>query len=461
MTQSAATAPKHDKPVSTWEIAAFALPAAPLLALTLPTLIFLPPHFAQHIGLPLWAVSLSFFCARILDVVFDPFIGGVQDRTVTRFGRRRFWMLASLPPLMFAIWLAFMGLQPGAPIWMAIVSAALLYSSFACLNIVHLSWAGELIPTYHGRTRVLGWVQGWSMLGQVGVLALAAYVVQGLHGSGADAVVAIGLALLIAFPLTSLIAVLFTRDNRSPPQHHVRFSETLRLFAQNKNLRRVLFTDLLVGGVQGLTGGLFLFYFQTVLNFESESQTLLFFYFIGGLLGVPLWAWLGKHLGKHKALQLGCLYWAATTLILPFVPPGVFNIAAPLMFIGGVAQSTGVLLLRAMMADVVDEDEVETGARRSGLFFGLLLTTTKLGMTLGPLSYLALDWSGFDAEIAAANTPLAIQTLSVLFIAAPVSLLLGAIVSLRNYPLDEARQAELANKIRAQANSDQTPAESL
>ena len=58
----------------------------------------------------------------------------------------------------------------------------------------------------------------------------------------------------------------------------------------------------------------------------------------------------------------------------------------------------GVLLTRTMMADVVDEDELNTGARRSGLFFGLLLTTSKAGAALGPITYAILGAAGFLAE---------------------------------------------------------------
>ena len=53
---------------SNWEVAAFAAPAAPLLALSLPTIIFLPPYFASHLGIPLAVVSAIFLGARVFDL---------------------------------------------------------------------------------------------------------------------------------------------------------------------------------------------------------------------------------------------------------------------------------------------------------------------------------------------------------------------------------------------------------
>ena len=107
------------------------------------------------------------------------------------------------------------------------------------------------------------------------------------------------------------------------------------------------------------------------------------------------------------------------------------------------------MLTRALMADVVDEDEVRTGARRSGIYFGILLTTSKVGVALGPLAYVALDLAGFHATKTTPNTPEALEMLTMLFVGGPMLLYLLAAISLRKYPLDEKRQAELASQIAA------------
>ncbi len=91
--------------VSAWEIAAFAAPAAPLLALSLPTIIFIPPYFASHLGIPLYWVSAIFLGVRIADIVIDPTLGNIQDRSMHPWGRRRFWLTAACPPLMMLIWI--------------------------------------------------------------------------------------------------------------------------------------------------------------------------------------------------------------------------------------------------------------------------------------------------------------------------------------------------------------------
>lgn len=449
-----------DRKISIWEIAIFAAPAAPLLALSLPTIIFIPPYFASHLGIPLYAVSAIFFGVRMADIIIDPSLGGLQDRTEHPWGRRRFWLSISCVPLMALIWFVFVGMWPGIPASLAAATIFLLYLVYASMMLAHLGWAGELIPTYHGRTHVLGTVQTASAIGQVLMLVIAGYVAQTHIGAGGDAaaVHAMGWTLLFLLPLTTILAVMIVPESRRPPQHHLTLRETIRTLFKSKSAQRVLLPDFLLGIAQGVSGGLFLFYFQFILGFERESQTLLAAYFVAGLLGVPVWWFAARRWGKHHALQGALLYTAVTTAFLLVLPGGQFWIAAPFMVVAGLAQGGGVLLTRSLMADVVDEDELETGARRSGLYFGLLLTTSKFGAAAGPATYAILGLAGFHASAGANNTPLALATLSALFIGVPIALSLLAALSLRNYPLDEARQAELHAAIAARhaANSENT-----
>jgi Na+/melibiose symporter-like transporter len=363
LTQSGA----GERKVSTWEMMAFAAPAAPLLALTLPTIIFLPPYFASHLGIPLTVVSAIFLGARMFDLLIDPMVGGIQDRTESRFGRRRLWLAITCPPLMLLVWFIFLALWPGADVGVAAIGIFLLYFISAAMTIAHLGWAGELIPTYHGRTHVLGMVQTASMVGQVLMLLIAGFVAQGAGGSNAGAVHAMGWTLIFLLPATTLLCVLVVRETPRPPQPHMTMRESFRVLLQNKTAQRVLAPDLLLGVAQGVSGGLFLFYFQFVLGFERESQTLLAIYFIAGLIGVPIWWGAARKWGKHRALQAALIYTAATTALLLVLPPQNFAIVGPFMAVAGLAQGGGVLLTRALMADVVDEDELACGARPSGL----------------------------------------------------------------------------------------------
>lgn len=449
MTHPSETVSTRDPSASPTRLAAFTLPAAPLLALSLPPLIFLPPYYARYLDIDVGLVGAAFLLARIFDIVLNPTIGGLQDRTVTAFGRRRLWLAGATPVLMFFVWLAFIAMPVNAPALLLTIVIMGLYSSFAAMMIGHLSWAGELRPDYHGRTQVLGAVQATSTLGQVGILVLPALVQMSGLGDFQDGVHIMGWTIIVVLPLTVGLALAAMPEKQRPPSARIGFKEAMQALAKNQSLRAILAPDFLIGMTQGVTGTLFVFFFQYVMGFERQAEALLLVYFIGALAGVPLWIYLGAKLGKHRALQLGCGWWALNLMVIPFLPPGNLPLAFIGLALAGIANGATVLLLRSMMADVVDEDELHTGAQRAGLYFGLLLTTTKVGLAMGPMTFVVLGLFGFDAKLGAANTPEAMNALVLMFGALPLALNLLTIWALQYYPLTEARQREIRDALAA------------
>ena len=84
-----------------------------MAAMTLPLTIFLPAFYATIIGLDLALVGILFTIVRIADLFFDPFVGGLMDRTHTRWGRFRPWLLLGGPVVMAGAAMLFFA-QPGA-----------------------------------------------------------------------------------------------------------------------------------------------------------------------------------------------------------------------------------------------------------------------------------------------------------------------------------------------------------
>ncbi len=430
---------------------AFILPGGPLGAIALPPLVFLPAYFNATLGVPLAAVSVIFLLSRVSDIIIDPLLGGLQDRTRARLGPRKAWLLLGLLPLCGLIWLVFIGWRPGASPILIGASVLAMYAVYSALLIAHLGWAGELAPDYHGRTRILGFVQAASAAGTITVLILPA--IAGMAGIGAleTRVQLMGWVLIAALPLTMLPAIAFTPEPQRTHAERIGWRAAVSAIAENRALRFVLAADFAVGVSQGVAGSLFLFYFQYHLDFERQAELLVLIYFVAALAGVPLWMRVAKSGSKHRTLSLACAYAAIAALTLPFLPPNVFWIAAIGIFLAGLPNGAHIFLLRAMMVDVVDEDEAKTGTRRAGLFFGLLLTTSKAGAALGPLTFAVLALSGFDGRLGANNTPLALAALTALIVA-PQAVLYGlAAWLLRFHPLDEARQRALRAELESRA----------
>ncbi len=93
------------RPLTVKELLAYGGLSIPLQALLIPLIVFLPPFYATEMGLSLTTVGAVFFVARLWDAISDPIIGGLSDRTKSRFGPRRPWIFVGTPFLMGLTWL--------------------------------------------------------------------------------------------------------------------------------------------------------------------------------------------------------------------------------------------------------------------------------------------------------------------------------------------------------------------
>ncbi|MNE38637.1 glucuronide transporter [compost metagenome] len=174
------------------------------------------------------------------------------------------------------------------------------------------------------------------------------------------------------------------------------------------------------------------------------------FYFVAGLVGAPIWAWLATRIGKDRALAVASLIFAGLYIAATLVPGGNFALTAAAMFIAGLPYAAGLFLLRAMMADAGDEVRLETGVDRTGLMFSILSATTKIGHVVALIPYLILQWVGFKALPGpAGNSEFSLLALQILFIAVPGLLLAAAAWVLKGYPLTPQRHDEIREALSA------------
>jgi Na+/melibiose symporter-like transporter len=194
---------------------------------------------------------------------------------------------------------------------------------------------------------------------------------------------------------------------------------------------------------------LFFFFFEQVKGFDrAAASILLLLYFLGGLAGAPLWAWLAARLSKHRALALSTALYAALTLTVLAIPRGDMVAAGALMFLIGVPFSAGPFLLRAIMADVGDEVRLDTGADRTGLLYALLAGTVKIGSAVAVgVAFPLLQLFGFDPH--GGTDAQGLNGLEGLFVGLPavLSVLAGWLVL--GFPLTAARHAEVRRRLEA------------
>lgn len=443
--------------ISRWRLAAFALPAIPISALGLPIVVYLPPFYAEDMGLSLSVVGTVFMITRFWDVFTDPVLGMMSDRIHSRWGRRRHWIVIAAPILMFSSWMLFM---PSAPVtwayllfWMVV-----LYIGWTLITISHMSWGAELSPDYDERSSIQGWREFALIFGMFTVLALPAVIEWTAEGTGrAESVAAMGWFVIVLLPITIGLAVMTVPEFPAVKQQTIDWISAGRILLQNRPLRRVLLADLLVGVAPGITGALYIFFASYVMELPRFASLLLLVYFVAGFIGIPIWLRIAHWQGKHRTLAMAMFYGAITLPLVIFMPRGEFW----WLFVGntlyGVAYGAGAFLLRAVMADVCDHDAVRTGEHRTGLYYSLLTMTNKVGAALAVgLTYPLLDVIGFVPQ-PGANSPETLGQLLALYVTLPALFMLAAGAVMWNFPIDKAAQEEIRAKLAGEHHAHDGP----
>ena len=441
--------------LSAASLAAYSAVAIPMAAMAMPIAVYLPPLYSS-LGLGLATVGAVFTLVRIFDVVTDPIMGLVIDRFETRWGRRKHWIAISAPIQMLAVYMVFM---PNAEdvsalylgFWMLV-----LYVGYTMMAIAHMSWGAELSETYDDRSRLFGWREVFVIGGMTTVLAVPAVLaVVNPEASLQTKVFSMGMFCLIMFPLTSLATLSKVPDSTRKSTTPIVFREAMALLVSNPLLWRILASDLLSGLGTGVAGALYIFLARYVFEVPEQASIALLFYFMAAFCAMPLWLRIALWVGKARAMRWALVYGGAVMV-------GLYFLAAPDSALGlwvftityGVAYGAAPALLRSMMADLTDADELQTGEQRAGLFFALLTTTNKLGAALavGACFWVLDKVFGFVDQ--AGNTPEAVHGVLITYCVGTAVGLLLAYLPMINYPLTSAKHAEIRAQLRARESGE-------
>ena len=399
-------------------------------------------------------MGVIFTLARIWDVVTDPIMGTLIDRYETRWGRRKHWIAAAIPLLMISVYMVFLPDPEQVTTLYLGFWLLLLYIGYTMCMIAHQSWGAELADNYDERSRLYGWREIFVIGGMALVLALPAAVELLGDGDQAAKVASMGLFCIILFPLTALPTLLFVPDRKSTAQMAVDWKEAIRVIVGNRTLWRLLATDLTTGFASTASGALYILFATYVFELPQHASLALLFYFLAAFAAMPLWLRIAYRVGKDAAIKSALAYGVTLKVLLFFaVDPGNVVMFWAYTLLYGVAFGAAPTLLRSMMADLTDVDELQTGKKRAGLFFALLTTTNKLGSALAVGVVLTLVEVGFGFSPGPGNSPEAIRGLLIVYCTAPVVALALAYLPLIGYPLNRERHAQVREELEGRAAS--------
>jgi glycoside/pentoside/hexuronide:cation symporter, GPH family len=382
-------------------ILAYAAPGLMLSTAGLPLFVYLPKFYTDTLGASAAMIGLFIFAARLLDGLSDPLIGWLSDRTRTRWGRRRPYLIWASPLLGLILLALFAppGLSPTqAGLWFGFL---LLFLSVAW-TLVNVPWEAlgpELTPDYQARNRLFAWRDGFYILGILLAVTLPlalAWVLDIPPGAAQEHRRFLWFGLIVAPSLVLLCwlcaAVVQERTWTGPQGSGGKpasrqsalqnYRQGLRLLWLNKPFRILTLAFAIASIGANLPATLILYYVEYVLQ-DVQAEAYLLLYFLTGILFLPVWVWIAGKMGKKPTWMAAMTLNAAAFSVVFFVGPGQTSIFAALVAISGIGFGAGMALPSSMQADVIDYDELLSGRRREGAFIGLWSIIKKFSSALG------------------------------------------------------------------------------
>ena len=437
---------------------------------------FLLFYFNQVLGLPATEVGFAIMCALLLDAVADPAIGFLSDRTSSRWGRRHPWMYASAIPI--AVGWVLLWNPP------ALSDAHLLLWVFAMSVVVRTAVSAYEVPSqaltpelsadYEERTRIMSYrfLFGWA--GGLGMMILAyAWLLGPSPGHPNGQLVrenypgfALASALIMAFAI--LVSALGTHGEikRLPQPERVRQPLGAHFAELGRTVKNRAFLILMAAGLcyycaQGVSFALSSYIYAHVWRFQNQQFTLIAVsLLVGAFLAFLIAPRAARRLGKPRAamwLLAGAVFWVVLPYVLRlaglFPEPGNAWMLPSLLAIYALnvgCSISSTILGGSMMADVVEQSEIETGRRNEGVFFAGAFFVQKCCSGLGIWATgLLLDLVNFPASAKPGQVPVeAVDRLTILFSVLYAVLAFAAAGLYRAFPFGkaehEARVAALA-----------------
>lgn len=387
-------------------------------------LIFLTDVAGMNAGL----AGSVLLLARVWDAVNDPLIGWLSDHTRSRWGRRLPWMVASTVPfsLFFVLfWIRPPFLDPDSQ-WALFayysVIALLMSTVSTMLGLPHSALTAELSRDYDERSRLTAFRMGFSLGGSVGGLLVALVVFQLLKDSPSSlqylvfggAVAVIGLVAMV-FCLFGIWKLAIWRDRLrlrrqktdSLSEHPLPLGEQLRIIRSNKPFLLVCGIYLCSWLAMQFTATVLPFYTQSWMRLPAQTfQLLALTVQATALCLIPVWGWLSVRWGKKPVYFAGMSFWLAAQAGLLVLQPGAGPILFVMAFVAGFGISVCYLIPNAMLPDVIEFDELKTGQRREGIYYGFCVFLQKVALAIGTfLVGQMLAWAGYISSTGDQSTP--------------------------------------------------------
>lgn len=427
-----------------WRLALYASPAMVTYLAWMPLGYVIAKFYAKYTSLDLAAIGAIILAGRLFDAAMDPLVAYLSDRFDTRWGRRKPWILLSIP--VFVTGFVMLVSPPQQVHWLYFLAAnIILYSGWTMFEITHVAWGLELDRSPQARASIAVLLKVCAYLGSLAFFSFPFFFnpVAGSSEFTPEVMHALGLTVAIAFPVLVLAALAAAPREQRIGNTPFRIGEAIRQMRSN---RQLLFYLLGFGAwalSDGLIVGLFIIYVDTYHDLSAAEGLILLAAYLSRVVAAPFVLLFMKRFPPVPFWIAACLGNTCLYLLLFLLPEG----GQALVWLIGFAILAGLIdcavgiLAFVLLGEVIEEDARRTQLDKAASYKAAVSILEKalraLGLS-GGLAITGLAGLSLDTD----NAPSALLVLVLLLAAGPALLNLVSAISMARLSAPRAAGAK-------------------
>lgn len=426
--------------------------SVPMALVTFYQLYFLTDIAGLRPDYAAWALAAG----RLWDAVNDPLFGILSDRIRSKYGRRRVLLLFGAVPLGIAFTLMWVVPDIGQ-VGLAFYYALTFMLFDTCYTAVHVGYNSltpEITEDYDERSALNGYRMVFSITGTLGAIILATL----LAPSFADPrrlffILGISLGLFGIIP--PLIVFNVTKDYRSNLEGEpLPAAKSVLTTLRNKPFQKLMGLYLFSWTTASMMAAVLIYFANYYMKIPEQANYFVLVAQSSAIAFIPLIVWLSKKLEKRTVFILGAGVWTVLLLLLSASRPDQVGLVYALAALSGFGIANAYVVPWAMLPDIIEYDELETGQRREGSFYTFAAFFQKLGTgaALWAMGQ-ALAASGYITPKIAGELPIqpesAVSAIRLFMGLIPAVLLVVSVVFAWGYPITREKHRELLDRLAA------------